>query len=261
MTSASERAERFVQMHAGDELFVMANPSNVGSALMLQELGYQAFGTSSAALAFNHGRADGRGEISRDEAIAHAAEIAAATSVPVSGDFENGFGDSPDDVAATVKASIDAGLAGCCIEDSTSADGDPIYEAGASQERIRAGVEAVGDAPFVLVARAENYITGRPDLADTIARLQSFEAAGAHAVYAPGLISLEDIRSVVASVGVPVNVLIGLRGQQFTLAELGDIGVRRVSVGGGFLKIANRALKSCAEALLGPPAAMDSIFA
>lgn len=259
MSSASERADRFVQMHLGSELFIMANPTNVGTAVMLEQLGYRALGTSSAALAFAFGRADGRREVTRDQAIAHAREIAAATSVPVSGDFENGYGDLPEDVATTVRAAIDAGLAGCCIEDSTS-DTDPIYEAGHAAERIRAGAEAVGDNTFVLVARAENYLHGRRDLDDTIARLQSFEEAGADAVYAPGLTSLDEIQSVVSSLGVPVNVLVGLKGQQFTIADLATVGVRRVSVGSGLLRVANNAMADCARALLGPPVAIDSLF-
>ena len=260
MTLASERADRFVQLHQGSELFVMGNPTNVGTAVMLEELGYQALGTSSAALAYAYGRADGRREITRDDAISHARHIAEATSIPVSGDFENGFGDSPEDVAITVREAIDAGLAGCCIVDSTSDDGDPMYAAAAAAERIHAGAEAIGPNPFVLVARAENYLHGRPDLADTISRLQSFEDAGADAVYAPGLTSLDEIRSVVTSVGVPLNVLVGIKGQKFTLADLADAGVRRVSIGSGFLRVANQALRRCAEGLLGPPIEMDLLF-
>ena len=141
----------------------------------------------------------------------------AATNIPVSGDFENGFGDSPYDVATTVRESVQAGLAGCCIEDSTGRDDEPIYDAGLATERIQAGVEAIGDQPFVLVARSENYLHGRRDLGDTIARLQAFEAAGAHALYAPGLNDLGEIRTVVESIGVPLNVLAGMPGQDFTL--------------------------------------------
>lgn len=245
-----DRARRFVELHRGDELFVMANPTTVGIAVMLERLGYPALGTSSAALARSLGRRDGCRAVSRDEAIAHASAVLAATTVPVSGDFENGYGDRPDDVAETVRASIAAGLAGCCIEDATGLDEPRIYDAGLASERIAAGAEAIGDAPFVLVARAENHLHGRNDLDDTIARLVSFAEAGATAVYAPGLIALDDIRAVVESVGVPVNVLVGLPGQTFGLDELAEVGVRRVSVGSGFERVANAALQRCAAGLL-----------
>lgn len=243
------RAERFVALHQGSDLFVMANPTNVGTAVILEKLGYPALGTSSAALARAMGYVDGMGQVTREQSIAHAVEIHQATSIPISGDFENGFGDSPADVAATVRASIDAGLAGCCIEDSTSTDAGPIYDAGLARERIEAGAAEIGDAPFVLVARSENFLHGRPDLDDTIARLQSFEAAGAGALYAPGLITLDDIGSVVSSVGLPLNVLVGMPGQAWSLAELADTGVRRVSVGSGLERVANAALRSAAEDL------------
>jgi 2-methylisocitrate lyase-like PEP mutase family enzyme len=179
----------------------------------------------------------------------------------VSGDFENGYGDDPAAVAETVRASVEAGLAGCCIEDATGLDGEPIYEAGLAAERIAAGADAMGEAPFVLVARAENFLHGRLDLADTIARLQSFEAAGATAVYAPGLRTLDEVRAVVGEVGVPVNVLVGLPGQDFSLDDLADAGVRRVSVGSGFERVANRALRACAEQLLDTSAPVGPMFA
>ena len=246
-----ERAQRFVDLHQGDELFVMANPTTVGTAVMLEQLGYPALGTSSAALARSFGRQDGCRAVTREEAVAHAADMVAATTVPVSGDFENGYGDEPAAVAETVRASIAAGLSGCCVEDATGLDDPGIYDAGLAAERIAAGAEAMGDHPFVFVARAENHLHGRDDLADTIARLQSFAAAGASAVYAPGLITLDQIRAVVESVEVPVNVLVGLPGQQFALDDLAEIGVRRVSVGSGFERVANAALRSCAEGLLG----------
>jgi len=245
-----ERAQRFVDLHRGDDLFVMANPTNVGTAMRLEQLGYRALGTSSAALARSLGRRDGCRAVGRDEAIAHAVDILNATQVPISGDFENGYGDEPDEVAETVRSSIAAGLAGCCIEDATGLDEPRIYDAGLAAERIAAGAEACAGAPFVLVARAENHLHGRDDLADTIARLQSFADAGATAVYAPGLVRLDDIRAVVDAVGVPVNVLVGLPGQRFGLEDLAEVGVRRVSVGSGFEKVANSALERAAAALL-----------
>lgn len=258
--TAAERAERFVELHRQDELFVMANPTTIGIAALLEQAGFKALGTSSAALARSFGRNDGCRAVSRDEAVAHAAAMHAATTVPISGDFEHGYGDDPTEVAATVRAAIDAGLAGCCIEDATGLDDHAIYDAGFAAERIAAGVEAMADAPFVLVARAENLLHGIDDLDDTIARLQSFEAAGATAVYAPGLGTLDQVRRVVDSVAIPVNVLVGLPGQDFTLEDLNDAGVRRVSVGSGFERVANRALMECAEQLLAGAAPVGPLF-
>ena len=258
--AADERAQRFVDLHAGDDLFVMANPTTVGVAVTLEQLGYVALGTSSAALARSMGRADGTRALSRAEAISHAVDVAMATTIPVSGDFENGYGDDPAAVAQTVADTIDAGLAGCCIEDATGFENPAIYDAGLAAERIAAGVEAVAGRPFVLVARAENFLHGRNDLNDTIKRLQSFVEVGAHAVYAPGLRDLDQVRAVVSSVDVPVNVLVGLPGQEFSLDDLGEAGVRRVSVGSGFERVANRALKDCATALLDAAAPVGAIF-
>jgi len=258
--SASERAQRFVDLHHGDDLFVMANPTTVGIAVLLEELGFPALGTSSAALARSLGRQDGTRALSRAEAIDHAVVIADATTVPISGDFEHGYGDSPEQVAETVNASIAAGLAGCCVEDSTGRDSDPIYDAGLAAERIAAGAEAIGENPFVFVARAENFLHGRPDLADTIDRLKSFEAAGASALYAPGLTNIDQVKAVVSSVGIPVNVLVGMPGQMFSLDDLGEAGVRRVSVGSGFERVANAALRQCAKNLLDTAAPLGPMF-
>lgn len=258
--SAIERAQRFVELHAGPDLFVMANPTTTGIARLLEQLGYPALGTSSAALARSLGRNDGENALTRDEAINHAKDLAAATTVPISGDFENGYGDDPEAVAETVRASIEAGLAGCCIEDSTGRADQAIYDAGLAAERIAAGAEVLGDTPFVLVARAENFLHGRQDLDDTIERLQSFEAAGASAVYAPGLTTIDQVSAVVSSVGIPVNVLVGLPGQNFSLDDLGEVGVRRVSVGSGFERVANAALRRCAEQLLDTSAPLGPMF-
>lgn len=258
--NSTERAERFVALHAQDELFVMANPPTIGIAVLLERAGFAAMGTSSAALARSFGREDGCRAVTRDEAVNHAVAMHAATTVPISGDFENGYGDDPAEVAATVRASIHAGLAGCCIEDATGLSEPAIYDAGLAAERIAAGVEAVAGAPFVLVARAENHLHGVDDLDDTIARLQSFEDAGASAVYAPGLRTIEEVRRVVDSVGIPINVLIGLPGQTFTLDDLAEAGVRRASVGSGFERVAHRALLQCAEQLLGGATPLGPLF-
>ena len=258
--TAAERAQRFVDLHHGDELFVMANPTTIGVGQLLEKLGYPALGTSSAALARSLGRRDGENALTREEAVGHAVELAAATSVPISGDFENGYGDEPEAVAETVRAAIDAGLAGCCIEDATGRADVPIYDAAQAAERIAAAAEAMTGSPFVLVARAENFLHDRADLGDTIARLQSFESAGATALYAPGLTTIDQVRSVTSSVGVPLNVLIGLPGQEFSLDDLGEAGVRRVSVGSGFERVANAALRRCAEQLLDTAAPLGAMF-
>lgn len=258
--SSAERAQRFVDLHHGDDLFVMANPTTIGVAVTLQELGYPALGTSSAALARSLGRQDGCRALTRQEAIDHAVLMHQATTVPISGDFENGYGDDPADVAETVRASIQAGLAGCCVEDATGLDDSPIYDAGLAAERIAAGAEAIGDAPFVFVARAENFLHGRPDLADTISRLQSFQSVGATAVYAPGLTTLDQVKAVVSSLDIPVNVLVGLPGQAFSLDDLGEAGVRRVSIGSGFERVAQRALRSVASSLLDTSQPLGPLF-
>jgi len=254
-SSASEpvgiaRARAFVAMHEQPELFVLGNPMDVGTAVLLEHLGYRALGTSSAALARSMGKPDGVGAVSRAEALDHAASIAAKTTIPISGDFENGFGHEPEEVAETVRQSIAIGLAGCCIEDATAGPVTPIYPAELAAERIRAGAEAIGDAPFVLVARAENHLHGRDDLADTIRRLQSFQEAGATALYAPGLKTLEEIRTVLAEIDIPLNVLIGMKGQDFTLDDLQSAGVRRVSIGSGFHRAALAGFQKAATELL-----------
>ncbi len=247
-------------MHHGDELLVMANPTNIGTAMILEQIGFRALGTSSAALARSLGRSDGLNQLSRSESIEHAAGIAAHTSVPVSGDFENGYGDDPVDVATTVSAAIDAGLAGCCIEDTVGTPDGQVHDRGLAIERVAAAAAAVGDEPFVFVARSELMLFDRANLAEVISRLASFETAGATAVYAPGLIDLDEVRAVVESVQCPVNVLVGLDGQQFCLDDLREVGVSRVSVGSGFDRAATDGLRARATALLDAAAPMSAIF-
>ena len=183
----AETAAAFRRLHEGPGAFVMPNPWDVGTARVLAGLGYEALATTSGGLAFSLGRRDGEMAVSREEALEHAALIAAATPLPVSGDLENGFGHDPESVAETIRGAAAAGLAGCSIEDSTSSPGEPIYPLSQAVERIAAAVEAAEALPFpfTLTARAENYLHGRPDLDDTIARLQAFEQAGAHVLYAP----------------------------------------------------------------------------
>jgi 2-methylisocitrate lyase-like PEP mutase family enzyme len=226
----------------------MPNPWDVGSARVLVTLGFAALATTSSGFAATLGRLDG--DVTRDEAIAHSAEIAAATALPVNGDLENGFADDPEGVAQTVRLAIDAGLAGCSVEDFTGREDDPIYPLELAAERVAAAAEAAHAGPgrLVLTARSENFLHGRKDLADTIARLQAFQEAGADVLYAPGVRKGDDIRSIVESVDRPVNVL-AVPGAP-PVSELAEIGVRRVSVGGGFAFVAAGALVAAARELL-----------
>src|SRR3954468_18887306 len=173
----------FLELHQPGTPLVMPNPWDAGSAKLLESLGFQALATTSSGFAATLGRLDG--SVTREEAIAHSAQIVATVGVPVSADLENGFADEPEGVAQTVRLAVDAGLAGCSIEDPPGRDADPIYDAGLAAERIAAATEAA-DGQIVITARSENYLHGRPDLDDTIARLQSFQEAGADVLYAPG---------------------------------------------------------------------------
>jgi 2-methylisocitrate lyase-like PEP mutase family enzyme len=242
-----ERATAFQRLHEGPGAFVMPNPWDVGTARVLAGLGYPALATTSGGLAFTLGRRDGEGAVTRAEALAHSAQIAAATDLPVNGDLENGFGSEPEAVAETIRGAAEAGLVGCSIEDSTSAPGEPIYALGHAVERIAAAVEAAAALPFAftLTARAENYLHGRSDLDDTIERLQAYEKAGADVLYAPGLGDIEDIRTVCAAISRPVNVL-ALAGSQ-SVEVLAAAGVRRISLGTGLIRTAQGAFLRAAR--------------
>ena len=247
MTTQADQAQRFLALHRAGEPLLMPNPWDLGSARLLASLGFGALATTSSGFAATLGRNDGA--VSRDEAIVHAAVIVAATDRPVSADLENGFADAPSGVAETMRTSIEVGLAGASVEDFTGRADDPIYGIGLAAERIAAAAEAAHGGPgrLVLTARAENYLHGRPDLADTIARLQAFQEAGADVLYAPGLRTLEDISQVVREVDRPVNVL-ALEGVP-PVAELAEAGVSRVSVGGAFAFAALGAVVSAAAEL------------
>jgi 2-methylisocitrate lyase-like PEP mutase family enzyme len=231
-SSQADKAARFLSLHGGPDPLLMPNPWDPGAARLLDWLGFEALATTSSGFASTLGRLDG--SVSREDALTHAASIVAATDRPVSADLENCFAEDPDGVAATVRLAIDTGLAGCSVEDFGRRPDARIYDAGLASERVAAAAEAAHAGPvhFVITARAENLIRGRPDLADTIARLQAYQEAGADVLFAPGLQDLEQVRRVVASVDRPVNVLPGLGGP--TVAELGEAGVRRISVGGAF---------------------------
>jgi 2-methylisocitrate lyase-like PEP mutase family enzyme len=235
-------AQRFAELH--ERMLLLPNPWDIGSARLLESLGFDALATTSSGFAATLGRRDYG--VSRDEALAHAAAVAAAVGVPVTADLENGFARDPEGVAETVRRAVDAGLAGCSIEDSTGDDGEPVLEAGLAAERVAAAVEAAR-GELVLTARAENLLHGRHDLDDTVARLQAYEAAGADVLYAPGLRERDDIRAVVEVVGRPLNVL-ALPGVP-PVAELEALGVRRVSIGGAFAYAALGALVEAADEL------------
>ncbi len=246
----AERAERFRALHARPGAFVIPNPWDAGTARILASLGFEALTTTSAGLAFTLGRRDGAGVVTRDEALANAKAIVEATDLPVAADLENGYGPSPEAAAETIRlAGEEAGLVGGSIEDATGDPRQPIYDFQHAVERVAAAAEAARALafPFVLVGRAENFLHGRPDLDDTIRRLQAFEAVGADALFAPGLIRPEHIRTVCAAVSKPVNVVMGLRGASFSVTELAGLGVRRISVGSALTRAALGALVRAAR--------------
>jgi 2-methylisocitrate lyase-like PEP mutase family enzyme len=236
--SQLEKAYAFRMLHERPGAFVIPNPWDIGTARILAGLGFEALATTSAGMAFALGRRDGA--VSRDEALAHARAIVGATPLPVSADLENGFGDAPEVVAESIRLAANTGLAGASIEDATGDPDRPIYDASLALERIAAASEAARALPFAftLTARAENFLHGRPDLDDTIRRLQAFERAGADVLYAPGLRDLEAVRTVCQAVGRPVNAIMGIAGTAFTVGELAAAGVRRISLGSALSRTA-----------------------
>jgi len=247
MPTQAEKAERFLALHRGERPLLMPNPWDAGTAKVLASLGFEALATTSAGFASTLGRHDGK--VTRDEALVHAAAVVAAVDVPVSCDYENGFADAPDDVRTNASLAVDAGLAGFSIEDFTGDMDAPIYDAGLARDRVAAAAEAAhaGPAHVALTGRCENHIRGITDLADTIARLQAYQEAGADVLYAPGASDLDSIRSIVSSVDRPVNVL-ALPGAP-TVDELAAAGVGRVSVGSAFALVAMGALVDAATEL------------
>jgi 2-methylisocitrate lyase-like PEP mutase family enzyme len=250
MQTQARKGNAFRELHERDNAFIIPNPWDIGTARLLAQLGYEALATTSAGYAFSVGQRDNT--ISRDEMMAHVRAIASATELPVSADLENGFGDQPETVAETIRLAAATGLVGGSIEDNAQNPNDPIYEYELAAERIRAAVEAARslDFPFTLTARAENYLVGRPDLKDTIKRLQAYQEAGADVLYAPGLVSRDDIAALVSSVDRPVNVVMGLQGVRLSLAELSEIGVKRVSVGSALSRAALGAFLRAAREML-----------
>ena len=238
--SLAEKGQRFRELHARDTAFVIPNPWDIGTARIFAALGFEALATTSAGLAFGLGRQDAKGAVRRDEVLAHIAEIAGATDLPVSADLENGFGDAPETAAETITLAAGAGMVGGSIEDATGDPDAPIYDFDHAVERVAASVEAARKVPhpFMMTARAENYLYGRRDLDDTIRRLQAFEAAGADVLYAPGLRDIGDIRTLCAALSKSVNVVMGIAGAEISIDELTAAGVKRISVGSALARAA-----------------------
>ena len=245
----NEKAVSFSALHERPGCFVMPNPWDAGSATLLESMGFEALGTTSAGAAFSRARSDGRGVLSGDETLTNARAILEATRLPVSGDLENGWDPRPEGVADAIRRAAAAGLVGASIEDASGDLDAPIYEFGLAIDRMRAAAQAKRELgfPFVLTGRAENLLHGRDDLADTIRRLQAFQEAGADVLYAPGLSTKGEIASVLASVDRPVNVLMGLGGLEASVAELSDLGVSRISLGSSLARAALGALHDAAR--------------
>jgi 2-methylisocitrate lyase-like PEP mutase family enzyme len=241
--------QRFVDLHAGPEILVLPNPWDAGTARIFEHLEFQALATTSAGLAFSLGRRDGDGAVSADETFDHVRRIIAATRLPVSADLENGFGDSPETVAATIRRAGEVGLSGASIEDATYREQDPIFPRSLAVERIQAAAEAARGLgrPFVLTARTEGFIRGRPDREEALQRLVAYEAAGAHVLFAPGLPDASAVRAACQAVRGPFNYVVGCGPTRFTLAELGELGVRRVSIGTTFIRRALAAAVTAAR--------------
>jgi 2-methylisocitrate lyase-like PEP mutase family enzyme len=247
MNSQFEKAQEFRALHQRDRAFLLPNPWDRGTAQLLAQLGFEALATTSAGFAFSRGLLDG--QVSREAMLSHVAEIAASTDLPVSGDLENGYGHEPEIAAEAIRLAAAQGLVGGSIEDATRNEADPIYEISHAKERILAAVEAARSFPFpfTLCARAENYLYGRPDLKDTIRRLQAYQDAGADVLYAPGLTTKEEIAAIIREVDRPVNVLVGMPGLKLSLEELSALGVRRLSTGSALARAALGAFLRAAQ--------------
>jgi 2-methylisocitrate lyase-like PEP mutase family enzyme len=240
-TTQKEKAELFKALHEREGAFIIPNPWDAGSARLLAALGFEALATTSAGFASSLGRSDG--QVTLDEAVEHCRDLCAATDLPVSADLENCFADDPERAAETILLGARAGLVGGSIEDYSGDPSNPIYDFALAVERVHAAAEAARslDFPFTLTARAENLLHGRPDLDDTLRRLQAFESAGADVLYAPGLTTLDEVRLLTGAVSRPVNVLASmLKGA--TVAQLAEAGVRRISLGGALARAALTAL-------------------
>ena len=248
MRTQDERARLFRTLHELSGIFIMPNPWDAGTAKLFASLGFEALATTSLGFSSSRGRVDGTLSISREELIANCREIASATDLPVSADLENGYADDPDDAATIIRLAADAGIVGGSIEDATGDPAKPIYDFDLAVERVAAAARVAHSLPFpfTFTARAENYLHGRPDLDDTIHRLQAFAAVGADVLYAPGLRDLETIRQVVAAVPKPLNVVMSAADPDITAQQLADVGVKRISVGGALSRLAFAAVREAA---------------
>jgi len=244
----SEKAKLFKSLHERPGCFVIPNPWDAGTAKILATMGYEALATTSAGLAFSLGQPDG-GNITLQQVLANAKEITSATNLPVSCDLENGYSHLLDGIAQTIKLAAEAGLVAGSIEDASGDASNPIYEIDEAADRLRAAVEAA-DAlsfPFIVTGRAENYLHGKPDLKDTIKRLQRFQEAGAHVLFAPGLKTKQEITTVLSEIDRPLNVIMGIAGFEPTIAELATMGVKRISVGSALSRAAFGAFINAAK--------------
>lgn len=251
MVSQADKARRLAALHEQPGCFVIPNFWDVGSARLLESLGFQALASSSAGFAFSQGRPDMG--VTREAKMEHLRQVCAATTLPVSADLENGFGDRPQDAAECIRLAAQAGVVGGSIEDCRGPGDDPIYDLSLARERVQAAVEAARSLPFpfALVARAENLLWGRNDLDDTIRRLVAYEEAGADVLFAPGLKTAEEIRAVLSAVRKPLNVVMGFAGATLDFAQLAGLGVRRISVGGSFARAAYGAMLAACEEIQG----------
>ena len=234
IVTREQKYEALRALHERAGIFVIPNPWDAGSAKILTALGFEALATTSSGYAFSSGRIDSSDVLTRDDVLANAKSIVEATHLPVSADLQDGFGPSPGMCAETIRLAAESGLAGGSIEDAGNDPDNPIYEFQHAVERVTAAAKAAHDCRFLLTARAENFLHGRIDLADTIRRLQAFSDAGADVLYAPGLTSLDEIWQVCTAVSKPVNVLMGMKGVGYSVEELAAAGVKRISVGGSF---------------------------
>jgi 2-methylisocitrate lyase-like PEP mutase family enzyme len=249
---ALARGRLFADLHEGTEILLLANVWDAGSARLFAAEGFRALATTSAGIAFSLGRRDGDGALSRDETLEATRGIVEAVDVPVTADLENGFGDSAEDAAETIRRAAVLGLSGGSIEDATFRPEDPILPRTLAVERIHAAVEAARTLPhpFVITARAENFLRGRPDLDDTLRRLQDFEKAGADVLFAPGLPTKKTIEDACRSLSKPFNYVVGCGPTRLNLAELREIGVRRVSVGATLIRHAFANARHAAREML-----------
>lgn len=247
MKNQSEKSKEFVELHQSGNCFVIPNPWDCGSAKLLQHLGFKALASTSAGFAFSQGRSDP--SVHAQEMLGHLSELAQSTDLPISADMKNGFGHTPEEAAQTIIESARAGVVGCSIEDASGNASNPIYDMDLAVERIQSAVAAAKslDFKFTLTARAENYVHGRADIQDTIRRLQAYQAAGADVLFAPGIRTKDEVKTILRSIDRPLNVMMGLKGIQLTVAELQDLGVTRISLGGSLARAAFGALVNAAK--------------